>query len=337
MITIFVHVHNRYPARRLLRTTRGALSHVQVVFYQDAFRNLSVPSGTLIFTDFDFLTAHQMEAASNMAQAALAANPATRILNHPCYACERFELLRRLKAEGLTPTEILRLDSGEIPSKYPVFIRSEDAAYGPETGLLEDETAFHAAVAALRASGKPVKRRVVISYEGEPDEKGFFRKYGAIRIGDHVVPQHLFFSRTWIANSAADAIDEECIAEELAYTRANPHKDLIRRAFDVGHLQFGRMDFAFKQGAPVIFEINTHPVMPRFDGAGRRNRNERREIVFEALTTAFQDIDEPGARGPRIEFAPPEPSSKFLDTRSWSPWARWLWRRRRRMRLGSLR
>lgn len=131
---------------------------------------------------------------------------------------------------------MIRLDSAETPTRYPVFIRSEDNCFGPETGLLQDEAAFHAAVADLRAAGKPVKRRVSISYEGAPDATGHFRKYGIIRIGDHIVPQHLLYNRNWVVSSSPDQHSDEFVAEELAFIRDNPHRDLARRAFDTGDL-----------------------------------------------------------------------------------------------------
>ena len=75
--------------------------------------------------------------------------------------------LRRMQLKGASPVTVLRVDSGDLPEKYPVFIRSEDGCAGPETGLIENAERYVEAVAALKRSGKPAKGRIALSYETE--------------------------------------------------------------------------------------------------------------------------------------------------------------------------
>jgi len=325
MINIFTHELTTAPVRRLLSTAGAHLPQLRLVTYQTAFRDLSFPAGSLIFADFEFLNAVEMEAAANMAIAALKANPETKVLNDPRFVCERFQLLRRLKRLGLTPTEVVRLDSEEKPTRYPVFIRMEDGCWGPETDLLPDETAFNAAVSNLRATGKPIKRRIAISFEGEKDAEGFYRKYGAIRIGDHIIPQHVFRSQNWIVKSRHNDYDQEFVQEENDYVDNNPHRDVIKTIFDAGGLQFGRLDYGFKDGAIVAFEINPSPTFPRFTD-GNPDRQSRRTVILERIKQAFTEIDGKDAGNRVIRFPPPL-YHELTQMDRWSSYKRFRWRR----------
>jgi hypothetical protein len=330
MINIFIHENNQRPLLRLTRA-QGTFSGIRPVIYQDVFRQLSVPTGTMVFTDLEFLSPIELEVVASMVRAVEKAVPGTRVLNHPSYACERYELLRRLQSKGASPVSVVRLDSGDMPEKYPVFIRAEDGCSGPETPLLENQADYLAAVASLRRSGKPVKGRIALSYEAEPDADGYFRKYGVFRIGEHIVPQHILYNRDWVVKSNQLGRKAELVAEEMEYLQTNPHRDLVRDAFDTGDLQFGRADFGFKDGTFVLYEINTNPTFPRFRG-GSPERAERRDLLRGLLRDAFDSIDGGERSRRRIKFMPLTPYRSFMETRSWSAWSRALWRLRRHLR-----
>lgn len=330
MINIFIHENNQHTLRRLTRA-QGTFANVRPVIYQDVFRQLAVPVGTMIFTDLEFLNPLEIEVAASMARSVEKVAPGTRILNHPSYASERYELLRRMWKKGASPVSVVRLNSGDLPEKYPVFIRSEDGCSGPETPLIENESDYLAAVAALRLGGKPIKGRIAVSYEAEPDADGYFRKFGVFRIGDHIVPQHIHYNRDWVVKSNQLGRKAELVAEELDYIQTNPHKELVRDAFETADLQFGRADFGFKDGAFVLYEINTNPTFPRFKG-GSPERAERRDLLRDRLKDAFESIDGKERSRRRIKFMPMTPYRSFMETRSWSAWSRALWRLRLLMR-----
>lgn len=322
MINIFVHENNRRTIRRL---TKGGFAGIRAVIYQDVFRALAVPVGTAVFTDLEFLSPLEREVAASMALAIGQAAPGSRILNHPAYACERYELLRRMHASGASPVAVQRLDSGELPQKFPVFIRSEDGCSGPETGLLADVEQYREALAALKRSGKPAKGRIALSYEAVPEPDGYFRKYGVFRVGDHVIPQHILYNRDWVVKSNELGRQQDLVAEELRYMRENPHRKVVMDAFETGELQFGRADFGFRDGQFVLYEINTNPTFPRFRG-GSSERSERRELIREQLCQAFASIDDGSqASGRWVPFMPLQPYRRFLETRSWGLRRRWTW------------
>ncbi len=324
MIVLFVHELNRNPLRKLMVSARGRLPPMTMVTYQQAFRRLAFPTGTLIFTDFEFLDGFGMMAAAAMADAALRQDPATRVLNHPARVAERYALLRRLHRAQLNPVEVTRLDGGDRPLRYPVFLRIEDGCLGAETDLIHGPEEFDRAVEDLRKTQRPLKRRIAVSFEAARDPEGYFRKYGAFRIGDAIIPQHILRSPDWVVKSAKSEPSPEFAAEEIGFVRDNPHADQLRKATDIGDLQFGRIDYTIRDGRPVIFEVNPNPTFPRFDNRSDL-RSERRELILSRVASAFQQIaPTSGARGP-VRFLPPEDCHRYIQMDRWGGLSRRLW------------
>lgn len=324
MITFIVHTLNRNPALRLIQMGRGLLPEMRLETYQQAFRRLSVPPGTLVFSDFEFLDGFGLTLAARMADAALRQDPQTRVLNHPARAMERFALLRRLRQLGLNRTEVTRLEGGDRPTRYPVFLRLEDGCDGPEGGLIADAEALEQ---VLQTAGRPLKRRIAVSYEGEPDAAGLYRKYGAFRIGDAIVPQHILRGRGWMVKAAASQVDAAFAAEELAFVRDNPDRDALLRVCDAGHLQFGRVDYDRRADGLVVYEINPNPTFPDLRESGDQ-RAARRGLIAGMLRDAFVGIDTPVTGRARIAFTPEPNLRRYVQMDRWGAAAR-LWTRLR--------
>lgn len=327
MIVFFVHEMNQRPALRLLRTAKGQIPAIRLVTYQQAFRHLKFPVGTLIFSDFEFLNGFEMMAAAEMANAALAVNPDTRILNHPAQACERFALLRKLWNAQLNPVEVTRLEDGSRPSRYPLFLRLEDGCWGPESGILRNAEEFEQALADLRKAGRPLKRRIAVSFEAEQDADGYYRKYGSFRIGDAIIPQHILRNKGWSVKSGQGTTAPSFVAEELAFVRDNPHADFLRYVTDLGGLQFGRVDYGLVAGQPVVFEINPNPTFPRFRG-GSADRQARRDIILPQLKSAFAAIDSGDTTSGWVSFTPHPHARRQMQAQRWGMFQQGLWRLR---------
>jgi hypothetical protein len=73
-----------------------------------------------------------------------------------------------------------------------------------------------------------------------------------------VVPRHVFFSRRWFVK-VADLVGAEQVREELAYLEANPHAEALRQACRIGHIEYGRVDYALLDGKVQVWEINHTP------------------------------------------------------------------------------
>lgn len=123
--------------------------------YESLFAARRLPAGHYIFTDHDYLTSYECERAAEIACAIEAGAGGARILNHPARVLERTALLQRLHADGINDFTATRIDTGEVPPAFPVFIRTEDAKNGPETDILHTRADFDAALADYAAAAFP--------------------------------------------------------------------------------------------------------------------------------------------------------------------------------------
>ena len=322
MITFLVSDMNRNPLRKLLRRAGTRLPKMQIITYQSAFRRLWVPGGTLVFTDFDLLTDYELDAAGTIAAAV---GSSGRILNAPTQALERAQMLRHLHARGLNAVQVTRIED-EMPRRYPVFIRFQGGCERPDTDLLADEAAYNEAVRGLIASGRPLRGRIAVSYETATDSAGFFRKYGAIRIGDHIIPQHILRAPGWYVKRSNSGLDADFAKEELDFIHDNPHRDALIELFDAAGYQFGRADYTLRDGKIVLFEINSNPSFPKLTKYLCKH-SERSRDLLEKINEAFQSIDDQ-TPADRIRFELNMAVGHYVMRQRWSPIIRQLWRQR---------
>lgn len=311
MITFFCRELHRYTIDEFLAHFGPQLGGcLQAMTYEQAFRAHAVPVGHAIFTDFDRLTPFQREVVANMAASLQTVAPEARILNHPLRVKERYHLLRALLAEGINDFEVARLDEGRRPQRYPVFLRREDDALGPETELIEDAAAFDRALAALQEQRRPLKGRLWVEYRARALADGFFRKYAAFRIGERIMPYHLQISDGWAVKSVSwrrEAMDD---GEELDYIAADPHADTLRRVFEIAGIEYGRADYTVIDGQVRVYEVNTNPNMPR--KPRRVGREERRRLVQGRFVEWIKALDTPLAARGWVRYAIPQPVQEAL-------------------------
>lgn len=288
MVSNFFHSHlNAYPIDRLLKSAPWAKTALRPMAYRTLFGRGVVPGGTCIFSDFDLLNTFALDAACRAARAAEAQG--ARVLNHPSRAPERVALLRRLKQAGLSPVGVWRLEDGERPTAWPVFIRCEDGAAGSDTGLLDGPAAFEAALADLIRQGKSLKRRIAVQFAAEPDSDGYYRKYGAFVVGRRIIPQHILRNTHWMVKSNKAVKSAAFADEEFAYVAENPHAEALLKLATTVNIDFARIDYSILQGRIVVYEMNTNPSYPRFTG-GDKDREGRRKIIARGLQAAFEEL-----------------------------------------------
>ena len=299
--------------------TRGLLSSLS---YEELFFERAAPVGHYIFTDFDRLSRYELECATAFAKNLHKTAPKTRILNHPLKALERYPLLIALNRAGINDFTATRIECGERPPRYPVFIRAEDGYGGPETDLLKSDEEYDAAVDELFRRGLPLRGRIAIGYAAERSSDGHFYKYGALNIGGKIVPQHINYGQSWIVkmnyqHSANGGSRDELfgesemgVANELRYVQKNPHREILGRAFAIAGIDFGRADYGVVDGRVQIYEINTNPYLPY--GKKVTNRSDKASIILNGILEGFSAIDIPiGVRG-RVAFEEPRPRDHNL-------------------------
>jgi hypothetical protein len=279
----------------------GLRGRYRILTYEELFFERAGPIGHYICTDLDRLSRYEIENLVVFLRALQVTAPTARILNHPLTVLDRLPLLTALRREGINDFGAIRLDSGERPASYPVFIRTEDDHRGPETDVLADEAAFDAALADFARRGKPLKGRIAIGYAGEKGSDGLFRKYGALVIGGRIIADELFISDNWAVKDAVAVRRPEQVAEELRYAEENPHAELLRRVFEIAGVSYGRADYAFVNGRMQIYEVNTNPHIPWYDR--KDERTERRLLVGRRVREALLAVDGPALPKGRVRFA----------------------------------
>jgi len=284
---------------------------LEVATYEQLFATRRLPLGHLIFTDLDRLTPYELEVAESAARAVIKRAPQARIYNNPVDVRLRYQLLRRLYELGINPIEAVRVDDERVPTRYPIFIRREAEALGPEPlaplgPLLRSAEEYRLALGQLRRDGRSLSGLIALSFIDTSDRAGRYRKYGVIRAGDALVPQHLFVSESWVVKRTEVPFTPEMIEEEREFALGNPHAPVLRRIFDEAGITFGRIDYTLGPSGPVVFEINTNPSLPRGNAADD-GRSERRQHVLSTLLQAFADMGEPALAGGTVRLRPPEP------------------------------
>lgn len=305
---------NAAPIRRLLPD----LHDVRLFTYEELFFRRKGPLGHYVFADVDRLTHFEQEIVVRWADALKKAREEIRILNDPRWVLERYPLLKSLERRGINSFSVTRLDDGSRPKRYPVFIRSEDGHWGPDTDLLFSEQELEQALKELQKQGKVLKRRIAVEYCAQPDAEGYFRKYGCINIGGRVVPQHVFESREWMVKSTSKSREAALGAAEMAFIRENPHEEKLREIFQIAHIDFGRADYTIVNSEIQVYEINTNPNLPRLtDRPGKARKAERRRFFNQWVNDAFAALNTPIRPGPAVSFELPAPL--FHRMRQWTP------------------
>ena len=272
---------------RFVEGFREAKQLLQMISYEDLLQAEAVPLGHYVFADHDRLSAIELERAGAIARRLKARDPAVQILNDPPLVLGRYALLRDLSRRGMNPYDVARLDEGRS-MRFPIYVRWETHDRQP-TGLIQNEADYIAALARLSAVGKTRKDRVAVQVVDTRSPDGKYRKYGAFRIGDSILPHHVFVGDHWYVKRKQKILTSATIEEELDYVRTNPHRAALKRIFDIARIQYGRIDYAIVGDSVVTFEINTHPGLPRATRAD--GRDLRREAVVAAMLVAFANID----------------------------------------------
>ncbi|MEQ1901504.1 MAG: hypothetical protein ABL866_12310 [Devosia sp.] len=279
---------------------------IQPLTYEELFRKRRAPVGNYVFTDFDRMSAYEIQCAASVAQTMQDFDPAIRIYNHPLKALERFALLSKLQQEGLNDFGAVRLEGGGRPAAYPVFLRCEDDCKKPDSGLLQNETEFDAAVAGLGGRGIPLKRRIAVQYHAEASPDGFFRKYGALRIGNRIVLQHILRNTDWYVKRGQVERDAAAEQEFMNLFDNFTHAETLEKVFDLAKIDYGRADYGIVNGRIQIYEINTNPTIPKL--RRKRVNNDGRYLrLAPTLLEGFQSMNTPHRTGPPIRFPLPSP------------------------------
>jgi hypothetical protein len=222
--------------------------------YQKLFLLRGAGPGVVIWCDFDRVPSADLELAAQL-RGELKQRELVH-LNDPSRSEQRFELLRRLHREGINAFDVRRPDESFDGLRYPVFLRDEVGATYRRPTLLPDRASLAAAVAGL--PNPRMIKPMIVEFGAKPGADGFFRKFGAYRVGEQIFPQHCFISPNWFVKHAPMHTPEH-LAEHVSYVEQNPHAAELRSLFDGASIEYGRIDYTVVDGRIQVFEINTNP------------------------------------------------------------------------------
>lgn len=254
--------------------------------------------GTYVFSALEQLSP-AMERLVELLHAQLAACEGVRILNRPGRTLRRYELLTALSREGRNPHRAVRASEDFSALRYPVFIRGERTHDGALSPLLNNAHEVEAWIGRLVVIGRPLDELLVIEFCDTADANGVYRKYAAFIIGDQILPRSLDYGHDWMLKRSGTEYTRETLAEEREFVETNPHEQQLREIFAIAGVDYGRIDYAIKDGRVVTWEINLHPTIGRGrDGSKYRAPDSVREIhaqtkdyVHERLREAWVNID----------------------------------------------
>lgn len=223
-----------------------------------------LPRGAWLFTDFDIFERRPVMRMARMWQAL--SDRGDRLLNHPTRSMRRFQLLRTLKHLGINEHDVHRADDPRRPRRFPVFVRNAASHSGPLTRLIPDAATLDRFIGHFLDAGWPLESLLVIEHLDTREASGACRTYAAMRVGDRIIPDHLWFSDAWMIKArdawqlAGSRVDVEALRrQEQAYLAENPHAEQLMRIFELARIEYGRIDYGMKDGRIEVWEINSNP------------------------------------------------------------------------------
>ena len=235
---------------------------LRVLWYESLELRPELISGAFIFSALDQLTPGGLRLVQDLA-GQLEQMPGCRVLNRPGRARHRFELLSELARAGRNTHGVARATGDLSGLRLPVFVRQEAAHTGALTPLARTPRELERALGLLLLQGYRLDELLVTEYCETVSGDGLYRKYAAFRVGDRIIADGLTRGSAWMLKSGARELSEAAILEEREYIMTNPHERAVRELFELARIEYGRIDYALRDGRIETWEINLHPTIRR--------------------------------------------------------------------------
>ena len=242
---------------------------------------------------------------------AFAGRDDVRFLNHPTDTLQRFALLDALYSRALNSYRVMHVTGNLHELRYPVFVRDERNHDGALSRLLRTQGELEAAIGRVLVQGRSARNLMVVEFCETADADGYYRKYSSFIVGDRIIPRSLSYSRTWMLKFQGSEFSPRMAHEELEYMLSNPHEDALRDLFALARVDYGRIDYAVKEGRIETWEINLNPTI----GRGLRPssgkvppeveaiRKPGREHFYKLFREAWESVDLAAPAGDPIPLA----------------------------------
>jgi hypothetical protein len=300
MVRFLLTRGHEYAVKKLAERKMGGATVPPCVVesYDRFFRRNAVPCGTYIFTDIERLTPWELRVAAE-AYGILATDARCRVLNNPARVMARYELLRNLFEERINEFDVVRADERRLPARYPVFLRHEQDHDRPlSTELLQNREELEQALEQARTRGTSLRGILIVGYAAEPLDPPWFRKFNTFRVGNEVFAHHTVVEDSWVVKygNRTVKLPEEYKVFEQQFVKENWKADVLRRAFEIAGIEYGRADWGIVRGKVQVYEINTNPHLSA-DGGPSQTRQATFAISTKKLCDSLAALQNGTGKG----------------------------------------
>jgi hypothetical protein len=183
--------------------------------------------------------------------------------------------------------------------RFPVFVRDAGTHDGALSPLLRSDLEVERAIGRAIVQGRSVHSLIVVEFCDTVDAKGYYRKYSAFVVGGHIIPRYVSVSREWMLKFQGSEFTTRMAEEEREYVLTNPHEAELRDVFDLAGVDYGRIDYAMRDGRMQTWEINLNPTIGRGLRASSGKvppeldaiRKPTKEHFYRLFREAWEDVD----------------------------------------------
>ena len=281
----------------------------RVLHYEDLVHQKEFARGTYVLSALDQLNQANIDLVSEIYQQ-LKDAPGFRFLNHPTKTLQRFELLSELHRRGLNDFRAVRAGADRNNLRFPVFLRNERLHEGALSPLLHSEREIRQAIGRALVQGQKLNNLLLVEFCDTADETGYYHKYAAFVVGKKVIPRSMNYGREWMLKHTQTEFTLPMIQEEIEFVSQNPHEQQLLKIFELAHVEYGRIDYAIKDGRVQTWEINLNPTIgrgvrrprsrklpPELDTA----REQVRQCFYQAFENGWKEVLLPTDDQPAIE------------------------------------
>jgi hypothetical protein len=278
-----------------------------ILHYEDLIQRREFTRGTYVLSALDRLNPAMAQLLFEIHQQ-LKQIDGIRFLNDPRKTLQRFELLSELSLRGRNDFRAVRASMDLKSLRFPVFLREELLHEGAISPLLNSVSDIRRAIGRALVQGHKLRNLLVVEFCDTANEEGFYRKYGAFVVGKRVIPRSLNYGRHWMLKHAQTEFTMPMVREELDYVSQNPHQQQLLEIFNLAQVEYGRIDYALKDGKVQTWEINLNPTIGRGLRPRSKNiaadldaiRDEVRHCFYQGFERAWREVDLPTKLDPPI-------------------------------------
>ena len=273
---------------------------IRVLHYEDLPKQREFVPGTYVLSALDQLNP-ALTKLVRVIHLQLKQTNGVRFLNDPERTLKRFDLLTELNSRGMNDFRVARATRDLRSLRFPVFLREERLHNGAISPLLNSEREVGHAIGQAIVQGHELHDLLIVEFCDTANENGFYRKYGAFIVGDRVIPRSLNYGRHWMLKYAETEYTMAIVQEELKYVSENAHQKKLLEIFRVAQVEYGRIDYAIKNGKIQTWEINLNPTIGRGLRPRSKNisaeldavRDEVRRCFYQRFERAWRAVDLP--------------------------------------------